>query len=137
MNWYNYLIIIVITVILAVVVVRWIPGLVIPAGGAYQSWLYIDKIEGLVQMTDIAGNTLNKDIVTYKGDELIFVNRTDTKVLVGFPSVDIFGAAQRSFEIEPLKRARKKVIGVPNQYSFTLGGSGPTTPPKVKIGEEP
>ena len=146
MRWIHYLLVIVITIIVAVVVVIWMPGsgddsgasVVPPATGVYHTWLYIDKIAGKVALTDIAGNELVHEIVTYKGDELIFVNRSNATVDVSFASVNIFGAGNENFSLAPEKRARKAVVGSPGGYAFTLeAGSGPIGPPKVKVGTEP
>ncbi len=150
MKWYHYLIVIVITVIVVFVVQQWRPCKPCPpvgtkdvvdvpaARGAYHEWLFIDEIGGKPQLAAIDGSQLMKLVVTYKNDELIFVNRMDVKVTVSFTSNAIFGAPNSEFDIEPYKRAVRKVIGPPAEYSFNLdAGTGIISPPKVKVGEEP
>ena len=148
MKWYHYIIVIILTIIVVIIVDRILPpktvdvipepGLVTTTTAAHHQWLYIDRIDGKPTLTDVDGDAIVNWVVTFKGDKLVFVNRTDELVDVGFTNENIFGASRSTFKIEPFKRQVREVIGPPNDYPFQLKhASGPVTAPKVKVGEEP
>ena len=102
MKWFHYPIIIIVTTFMVIVIMKWVfpykpvqPAVVqeTSAGKGYHNWLYIDKIDGGPLLTDIDGNKMNQLIVTFKNDELIFVNRMPDAVTVKFTDDPIFGAA--------------------------------------------
>lgn len=112
-------------------------------GRPYHKWVYVDSAVDtsgatVAYLADLAGTKIGKLIVTHKNDEIIFVNRTDTDVVVKFHSDDIFGASNKEFTISPYKRKIRKVTGPPNNYTYTIDiGGGSVGAPDVKVGQDP
>ena len=140
-------VLIVVDIIVCVVIIRypgyW-PGAWTDKSAAYHQWIYIDPVETpdgtKAVLADLSGDHYHEDayIPAYRGDRLIFVNRTATTVTVTFTHSDIFGASNKVFTIEPGKRKVRKVIGPPSpSYTFTVTGVGFIGTPTVKVGDDP
>jgi hypothetical protein len=141
MNRYSYLLMIAIAAVVTVFIVKWVPiNFAGSTDDGYETWLYIDEFADGLWIVDIRGEKLpsDKPILTYKGDKLIFANRSEKMATVEFDKDEPLGASNKKLEILPGKRKVVEVVGKPDAYDFTVAPySGPVTPPKVRVGEEP
>jgi len=126
----------VVTIAVILVICRWWPWW--PWGKPYHQWFYVDTLSGQPELTDLDGDRIEKTIVVFRHDHLLFVNRTDSTVRIEFDSDNIFGPGLQEFDVEPNQRVKRRVIS-PSGPEYTINiiwTGGPVNPPKVKVGDD-